>query len=296
MKAKHWKKIIFIVCIIGLLGFTFWYGGDAPGLQGFPDAENEIEETVADTEQTAEQGNQAEQNSQTTEKTETTEENVFQEIVMHITKKESTSDTTNEKTQSTKKASYKQVQTNKKAQKNADKAVEKASKKKKTTKSKKKNTESKKKTESKKDETSTEKKNSDKIQCTIFISCATILDNMDRVPTAKQKIIPSDGIILKEVKISVKKGSTVFDVLQTATKENKIHLEYTYTPLYKNYYIEGIYNLYEFECGNGSGWLYSVNDEFPSEGCSTYEVENGDVIKWLYTCDFGEDVGKYYQD
>ena len=294
MKAKHWKKIIFIICVIGLIGFTFWYGGDAPGLQGFSDAENEIKETVADTEQTAEQGNQAEQNSQTTE--ETTEENVFQEIVMHITKKESTSDTTNEKTKSTKKASYKQVQTNKKAQKNADKAVEKASKKKKTTKSKKKTTESKKKTESKKDETSTEKKNSDKIQCTIFISCATILDNMDRVPTAKQKIIPSDGIILKEVKISVKKGSTVFDVLQTATKENKIHLEYTYTPLYKNYYIEGIYNLYEFECGNGSGWLYSVNDEFPSEGCSTYEVENGDVIKWLYTCDFGEDVGKYYQD
>ena len=92
MKAKHWKKIIFIVCIIGLLGFTFWYGGDAPGLQGFPDAENEIEETVADTEQTAEQGNQAEQNSQTTEKTETTEENVFQEIVMHITQLSATTE------------------------------------------------------------------------------------------------------------------------------------------------------------------------------------------------------------
>lgn len=291
MRAKYWKRIIFIMCVIGLLGFTFWYGGDAPGLQGFQNEENELAaDTQKEAEQKTEQKKQEEQNAQTTAESETTQENVFQEIIMHVTKKESASDIKKEKQESKKKASYKQVKANKKAQKNAEKAAKKASKKKKTA-------DSKKQTENKKDDgqASTEKKNSDKIQCTIFISCATVLDNMDRVPAEKQKIIPSDGIILEEVKVSIKKGSTVFDVLQMVTRENKLHLEYTYTPLYKNYYIEGIYNLYEFECGNGSGWLYSVNDEFPGEGCSTYEVDNGDVIKWLYSCDFGEDVGKYYE-
>lgn len=300
MKAGRWKKIVFILSVICLLGFTLWYGGDAPGLQGFPKEESKNETTVADGERATVQRNKDEKDLQKSTETQATEEKVFQEIIMHITKKESTSDTTKENQTGKKKASYKQVQTKKKAQKNADKAAEEASKKKTSTESKKTTTKSKKtKTEKKTEgekETSTEKKNSTQMQCTIYISCATVLENMNLVPAAKQKIIPSDGVILKEVKVSVKKGSTVFDTLQTATKENKIHLEYTYTPLYKNYYIEGIYNLYEFECGNGSGWLYSVNDEFPSESCSSYEVENGDVIKWLYTCDFGEDVGKYYEN
>jgi hypothetical protein len=32
---KHKWKIIVPVCLIALLAFAFWYGGDAPGLQGW---------------------------------------------------------------------------------------------------------------------------------------------------------------------------------------------------------------------------------------------------------------------
>ena len=61
--------------------------------------------------------------------------------------------------------------------------------------------------------------------------------------------------------------------------------------MYNSAYIEGIYNLYEFDVGDGSGWMYKVNDWFPNYGCSRYQVQQGDVICWVYTCDLGYDVG-----
>ena len=57
------------------------------------------------------------------------------------------------------------------------------------------------------------------------------------------------------------------------------------------HYIEGIHNLYEFDCGDLSGWMYKVNGWFPNYGCSRYQLKQGDVIEWVYTCDLGKDVG-----
>ena len=83
-------------------------------------------------------------------------------------------------------------------------------------------------------------------------------------------------------------------MLSRVVKQNNIHMEYENTPMYNSAYIEGIGNLYEFDCGELSGWMYSVNDWFPNYGCSRYQVQNGDVIKWVYTCDLGYDVGGGY--
>ena len=33
--------------------------------------------------------------------------------------------------------------------------------------------------------------------------------------------------------------------------------------MYNSYYVEGIGNLYEFDCGSESGWMYKVNGWFP---------------------------------
>ena len=71
-------------------------------------------------------------------------------------------------------------------------------------------------------------------------------------------------------------------------------MEFSWTPMYNSAYIEGIYNLYEFDVGDGSGWMYKVNDWFPNYGCSRYQLQNGDVIEWVYTCDLGDDVGGGY--
>lgn len=132
------------------------------------------------------------------------------------------------------------------------------------------------------------------LKCTFSISCATVLDNMDMLDKSKKEIIPDDGWVLKPVTVTFNEGESVFDVLKQACKDNKIHLEFSFTPIYNSAYIEGINNLYEFDCGSLSGWMYEVNDWFPNYGCSRYEVKNGDVIEWQYTCNLGEDVGGSY--
>lgn len=132
------------------------------------------------------------------------------------------------------------------------------------------------------------------VKCTFSISCATVLDNMDILDKSKKEIIPDDGWILKPVTVTFNEGESVFDVLKQVCKDNKIQLEFSMTPIYNSAYIEGINNLYEFDCGSLSGWMYEVNEWFPNYGCSRYEVKNGDVIEWQYTCDLGGDIGGYY--
>ena len=129
------------------------------------------------------------------------------------------------------------------------------------------------------------------LKCTVSISCATVLKNMDLLDSSKSEVIPSDGWILKPVTVTFNEGDSAFDVLEKICKENKIHLEYSFTPLYNSTYIEGINNLYEFDCGSLSGWRYAVNSEYVGYGSSSCQLENGDVIEWKYTCDYGEDIG-----
>ena len=130
--------------------------------------------------------------------------------------------------------------------------------------------------------------------CTLSISCATILDNMELCNKEKRELVPEDGWLLKPVEVTFKQGQSVFDVLQQVCKDNKLHMEFSMTPIYNSAYIEGIGNLYEFDCDEVSGWMYKVNDWFPNYGCSRYQLQNGDVIEWVYTCDLGDDVGGGY--
>lgn len=132
----------------------------------------------------------------------------------------------------------------------------------------------------------------DKLEtCTLSIQCKTILDNMDRFDLDKIDVLPTNGIILPETNVEFHPGESVFDILDRETKARKIHMESNFTPAYNSAYIMGINNLYEFDCGELSGWMYKVNGWFPNYGCSRYEVKAGDKIEWLYTCDLGRDIG-----
>lgn len=131
----------------------------------------------------------------------------------------------------------------------------------------------------------------DDISCTVSISCETILEHMDQLTDGKAEWVPEDGWILEPVTVTCSEGDTVFDVLLKVVQEKKIHMEYSDSPIYHSAYIEGIANLYEFDCGSLSGWMYSVNDWFPNYGCSKYVLKDHDVIRWVYTCDLGADVG-----
>ena len=127
--------------------------------------------------------------------------------------------------------------------------------------------------------------------CTVSISCASILEHMELCSEEKRELVPEDGWLLKPVEVTFQEGQSVFDVLQRAMQEAGIPMEFTSVPVYGSAYIEGIANLYEFDGGPLSGWVYSVNGVFPNYGCSKYTLKDGDQVLWQYTCDLGADVG-----
>lgn len=145
-------------------------------------------------------------------------------------------------------------------------------------------------------DTEKEKTKSDTYVCTVSIECCTVVNNIYDLEEGKLGAVPADGFILHEQTVEFTEGETAFDVLQRVCRENKIHLESSWTPAYGSAYIEGIGNLYEFDCGSLSGWVYSVNGWSPNYGCSKYVLKPGDIVQWRYTCELGKDVGASEMD
>lgn len=130
--------------------------------------------------------------------------------------------------------------------------------------------------------------------CTFSIECSTILNNLDMLDPDKLEMVPSNGVILAKTTVTFYEGESVFDVLQRVCKNNGIHMEASWTPIYNSAYVEGIHNLYEFDCGALSGWMYKVDGWYPNYGCSRYQLKDGETVEWRYTCDLGNDVGGAY--
>ena len=118
--------------------------------------------------------------------------------------------------------------------------------------------------------------------------------NMSDFDKDKADILPEDGVILGETEVVFYEGETVFNLLRREMKKNGIHMEFNEVPMYESAYIEGINNIYEFDCGELSGWMYKVNDWFPNYGCSRYKLKEHDKVEWIYTCDLGRDIGGDY--
>lgn len=111
---------------------------------------------------------------------------------------------------------------------------------------------------------------------TLEICCDTVAGKAD--------YIPESGVILEQTEFAFEKGETVYDILVEACRENEIQTEFS------NGYISGMNYIYEFDFGELSGWLYFVNDEEASVGCDSYELADGDEIKWVYSCEMGNDL------
>lgn len=138
--------------------------------------------------------------------------------------------------------------------------------------------------------------------CFLTIDCRNLLKNADNLKKSKRQFVPKSGYILKNVPVELKKGETAFDILKRGCKENVctdsckycqkggVQLEFSFTPAYQSYYVEGIHQLYEKDCGTLSGWMYNVNGKYPDVSSSVYEVKSGDVITFAYTASMGDDL------
>lgn len=130
--------------------------------------------------------------------------------------------------------------------------------------------------------------------CTFSIECTSIFNNLDKLNPEKLDVLPKNGVIFPSQTVTFYEGESVYDVLLRVCKENKIHMEASFTPMYNSAYVEGLGNLYEFDCGSGSGWMYRVDGWYPNYGCSRYQLKQGETVEWRYTCDLGKDIGGGY--
>lgn len=97
------------------------------------------------------------------------------------------------------------------------------------------------------------------------------------------------GTILSTEDIEIGDSETVMDVLKKATRAKKIQMDFSGAGA--TAYVKGIDNLYEFDKGSGSGWMYSINNKFPNRSAGVWQIQPGDHIQWLYTEDLGKDLG-----
>lgn len=137
--------------------------------------------------------------------------------------------------------------------------------------------------------------------CYFSIECKTVLDNMSKLKNEIVPTIPSDGIIFKKTKVSFKVGQTVYDIFKIVCQnnvcshackycKNRIQFESVFTPGYNTYYIRGIHYLYEKDCGTKSGWMYYVNGKYAPVSVDQFVLNNGDDVRFAYTCNLGEDL------
>lgn len=110
----------------------------------------------------------------------------------------------------------------------------------------------------------------------------------DTVAGEKAAHIPENGVILDAAEFEIEDGDTVYDILLEAAGEYQIHVETNGTK--DTAYVEGIGNIYEFDFGDLSGWMYFVNGVSPSVSCGEYELLDGDEIEWHYTRSIGKDL------
>ena len=80
--------------------------------------------------------------------------------------------------------------------------------------------------------------------------------------------------------VTLKQGATVYDAL----------LAMGVSVSGSSSYVRSIGGLSEFDCGDGSGWMYAVNGSYPSVGCGSYTLSGGESILWVYTLDLGNDL------
>ena len=100
--------------------------------------------------------------------------------------------------------------------------------------------------------------------------------------------IPENGVILEETSLPIAAGDTVYTILTDAARSYGIHMEASGANGLM--YIHGIGNVYEFDFGDLSGWVYLVNGESASVGVDQYVLKDGDRVELCYTLELGKDL------
>lgn len=121
------------------------------------------------------------------------------------------------------------------------------------------------------------------VQCDVSVECKSVLKNIDKLKPGHEEYVPKNGYIIKDISVSVKKGSTVYDAVKAACASSGVKLTAS-AGIYGTYII-GFNNIDEKDCSAESGWVYYVNGVSPSKSCSKYTVSENDKIVFSYVVD-----------
>ncbi|ARJ39655.1 hypothetical protein SporoP8_12690 [Sporosarcina ureae] len=97
------------------------------------------------------------------------------------------------------------------------------------------------------------------------------------------------GDIISPKQLEIESGDTAFTVLQREVESGSI--PFKFTGVGPTLYVKSINNVAEFDGGPLSGWMYSVNGEFPQYSAGIYELKKDDILRWQYTTNLGADLG-----
>ncbi len=103
----------------------------------------------------------------------------------------------------------------------------------------------------------------------------------------EKEFIPEDGVILPRTEIILEKGQNAYDQLLQAARKYQIQMENSGGAAA---YINGMAYLYEFDFGELSGWVFSVNGSSAGTGCSEHIMQEGDEVLWQYSRNIGKDL------
>ena len=77
--------------------------------------------------------------------------------------------------------------------------------------------------------------------------------------------------------ISIKRGSSVLEALKSLLNKNNISF------VENNGYVSAINNIKEFEHGNNSGWMFTVDGNFSEKGSDQTILSDNQSVIWFYT-------------
>jgi len=101
------------------------------------------------------------------------------------------------------------------------------------------------------------------------------------------KVVGRDETILPTTTVPLEDGDTPYSVLVRKIGRDQV----TAVGSGSSFYVSRIKGTKAGEDGPSSGWMYSINGDYPKVGAASISLEDGDAVAWRYTTNLGEDIG-----
>ncbi|MCL2855864.1 MAG: S-layer homology domain-containing protein [Defluviitaleaceae bacterium] len=93
---------------------------------------------------------------------------------------------------------------------------------------------------------------------------------------------------VRSMYIYINEGETAYSIIRR--DDVGLYVQSTGHSVWAGMYVEAVNGWGEFDGGPLSGWMYAVDRVLPQFSASLFELENGQVLYWLYTYDLGDDL------